>query len=67
MESIICELLAREANEIREMLRSFTRFLKKRNLILSVDKSKMMTFRKGRGRRKKEQRYWNETEIEEIK
>lgn len=26
----------------------------------------MMTFRKRGGRRKKEQRYWNETEIEEI-
>lgn len=59
-------LLARDANEMRKMLKSFAKFLKRRNLILSANKSKMMTFRRGEGRKKKEQWYWNESEIEEV-
>lgn len=47
-------LMTKEANDMREMLKRFSNFLEKRELNLSVEKSKMMTFRKGRGRRKKE-------------
>lgn len=58
MESIYADdivLLTKEPNEMKEILRRLAGFLKKRNLILSVEKSKMI-FTKGGGRRKKEQR-----------
>jgi len=45
----------KKAADLKEMLKSFSNFLGKRKLILSVEKLKMMTFKKGEGRRKKKQ------------
>lgn len=59
-------LVAKEANELREMIRNFSKFLEKRELILSAEKSKVMTFKKGGGRRKKERWPWKEGELEEV-
>lgn len=47
-------LLAKDANEMKKILKTLARFLKERDLNLSTKRSKMMTFR--RGRREKE--YW---------
>lgn len=50
-------LVAEEASDLKEMLRSFSKFLKKRELILivSVGKSKTTIFKKGEDKRKREQ------------
>jgi len=57
-------LVAKKAADLKEMLKSFSNFLKKRKLILSVKKLKMMTFKKGEGRRRKKQ--WLYNRIEEM-
>lgn len=47
-------LLTRNTNKMKKMLKTFARFLKKRELNLNTEKSKIMTFRRGKERKKKE-------------
>jgi len=58
-------LIAKEAADLKKMFKSFSNFLEKRELILSVEKSKIMTLKKGRGRKRKKW-FWNGIEIEEV-
>lgn len=52
-------MVAKETNDMREMLKRFLSFLGKRELTLSAEKSKMI-FKKAEGKRKKN--YGFETE-----
>lgn len=49
-------LLAKNKSELKKMIKIFRKFLEKKSLSLSPDKSKVMVFEKGRGRMKKENR-----------
>lgn len=48
-------------------MKRMKRYLEKKSLILSEEKSKVMVFKKGRGRRKKRKWLWGKKEIEETK
>lgn len=60
-------LLGRGEKELREMMRRFKRYLEKKNMILSTEKSKILVFEDGRGRKKKREWKWGEEDIEEVK
>jgi len=60
-------VLAKSEEELKGMLRRFKRFLEKRNMILSAEKSKILVFEDGRGRKKKREWRWGEENIEEVK
>lgn len=49
------------------MLRRFKRYLYKKNMILSTEKSKVLVFEDGRGRKEKREWKWDEKSIEEVK
>ncbi|XP_024874051.1 trichohyalin-like [Temnothorax curvispinosus] len=48
-------LLARSPEELKEMISRFRKYLEKKKLTLNAEKSKVMIFKKGRGRKKKEE------------
>lgn len=60
-------LIARSEQELKGMMRRFEKYIEKKGLILSPDKSKVIVFEKGRGRLKKREWSWREEEIEEVK
>lgn len=49
------------------MLRRFKKYLEKKSLILSSEKTKVMVFEKRKGRTKKRRWKWGEEELEEVK
>lgn len=51
-------LLAEGEDEIKCMMARLERYLDRKRLVLSVEKSKMMRFRKGDGRMKKVEWRW---------
>jgi len=57
-------LVWREA-ELKKVMKRFRRFLERRDLSLSPDKSKITVFEKGRKRTRK--RKWKEESIEKVK
>ncbi len=59
-------LLAKTGKEIREMMKTLQTFLRRRELQMNVEKTKMMVFRKAVGRSKKEVWQWEEKTIEEV-
>lgn len=60
-------LLAEGANEMRSMLERLERYLNKKKLELNADKTKIMTFRKGRGTLSKRHWRWKGKKMEEVK
>ncbi|CAD6216275.1 GSCOCG00011331001-RA-CDS, partial [Cotesia congregata] len=59
-------LLAKEEDEMREMIRTLERFVEKKRLEVNVGKTKVMRCRKGGGRKKRVRWEWNGREIEEV-
>ncbi|XP_025998026.2 trichohyalin-like [Solenopsis invicta] len=49
------------------MMKRFRKYLEKKELSLSADKSKVLVFENGRGRRKKREWKWKEENIEKVK
>lgn len=49
------------------MLKRFKKFIEKKGLVLSAEKSKIIVFENGKGRKKKREWKWEEEDIEEIK
>ena len=60
-------LLAENEQEMKGMLKRFKRYLERKNLMLSTEKSKILVFEKGGGRRRKGTWEWGEEKIEEVK
>lgn len=59
--------MAEREEELKGMLKRFKKFLDKRELRLSSEKTKIMVFEKGRGRTKKREWKWEEEKLEEVK
>lgn len=60
-------LLAKNEEDLRSMLKRFRKFITRKDLILSAEKSKILVFEKRRGRKKKREWKWREESIEEVK
>ncbi|XP_039313476.1 protein CROWDED NUCLEI 1-like [Solenopsis invicta] len=60
-------LLEEREAELKEMMKRFRKYLEKKELSLSADKSKVLVFENRRGRRKKREWKWKEENIEEVK
>lgn len=58
-------LLANNRDAIQDMMATFRRFLKERNLILCVEKTKMVVCNRKRGE-KKQTWFWKDKSIEEV-
>jgi hypothetical protein len=52
---------------MKEMLGNMEKYMRRKNLTVNVEKSKMMVFRKGGGRRKINEWRWEKNKIEEVK
>lgn len=59
-------LIAENEDEMRSMER-LKKYLKRKNLKLNTDKTKIMRFRKGGGRQGKREWRWTGKKIEEVK
>lgn len=59
-------LLAKSEQELKGMLKRFKKYLEKKGLLLSPEKSKVLVFERGRGSRRKRKWKWGEEEIEEV-
>jgi hypothetical protein len=57
-------VLAREEKGMKEMLGSMEKYMRRKKLTVNVEKSKMMVFRKGGGRRKINEWKWEKDKIE---
>ncbi|KAL6419350.1 hypothetical protein ACFW04_013929 [Cataglyphis niger] len=60
-------LLAKNEKVLKEMLKRFKKYLEVRELVLSPEKSKIMVFENGRGRKKNRKWKWGEESINEVK
>lgn len=60
-------LLAESEQELNEMMKKFKRYLERKGLILSPEKSKVMVFERGRGNTRKRIWKWGEEKVEEVK
>ncbi|XP_071572662.1 uncharacterized protein [Temnothorax nylanderi] len=60
-------LLAKSEQELREMIRRFKRYLERKGLYLSPEKSKVMVFERGGGGRSRREWKWGDENIEEVK
>jgi len=60
-------LLAKAETDLKEMIKRFRKYIEKKGLSLSSDKSKVMVFEKGRGRAKKREWKWGDKNLEEVK
>ena len=60
-------LVANEERGMKDMIRNAERYMKKKKLEVNVDKTKMMIFRKERGRAKESEWKWTERKIEQEK
>lgn len=60
-------LLAKSEQELKGVMRRFWKYIKKKGLMVSPEKSKVMVFEKGRGDRRKREWKWGEEDIEEVK
>lgn len=60
-------LVAQNEQDLKGMIKRFKKYLEKKDLILSPEKSKVMVFERGRGRVKKRDWRWGEESIEEVK
>jgi len=53
-------LLAKHKEDLKGMLRRFKRYLTRKQLTLNVEKSKIIVFENGRGRKKKREWKWGD-------
>jgi hypothetical protein len=60
-------VLAKEEKGMKEMLGNMEKYMRRKKLTVNVEKSKMMVFRKGGGRRKINEWRWEKDKIEEVK
>lgn len=60
-------LLAKSEAELKEMMKRFKKFLEKKGLILSPEKSKVLVFEKGKGAKRKREWKWEEEKLEEVR
>lgn len=60
-------LVAKSEQEMKGMLKRFKKYLERKGLVLSPDKSKMLVFEKGKGQRRRRMWRWDKEEIEEMK
>lgn len=60
-------LIAKSEEEMKGMIKRFKRYLERKCLKLSPEKSKMLVFENGKGRGKRREWYWGGEEIEEVK
>ncbi|XP_071650744.1 uncharacterized protein [Temnothorax longispinosus] len=60
-------LLAEEEQDMRSMISRLEGYLDRKGLTLSIEKSKVMRFRKGGGRKKKYDWRWKGKKLEEVK
>ena len=59
-------LLAKSEWEMKEMIKRFEKYIKKKKMILNVEKSKIVVFKKGRRGKNKEEWIWDGAKIEET-
>lgn len=59
-------LVARNEEDLKGMLKRFRRYLSKKRLTLNVEKSKIIVFENGKGRKKRREWRWREEIIEEV-
>jgi len=59
-------LLAKNEESMKETMERLERYLRNKNLQLNVEKSKMLCFRKGGGRRRRTKWRWKGKRIEEV-
>lgn len=60
-------ILAKSEQELKGMMRRLKKYIERKGLILSTQKSKVMIFEKARGRAGKREWKWDEENIEEVK
>jgi len=60
-------LLAKTEGELKDMMKRLKRYLKKKRIVLSEEKSKVMIFEKVRGRTKERRWSRGDKTIEEVK
>jgi len=60
-------LLSEDEGGLRSMISRLEDYLEKKRLELNVDKTKIMRFRKGKGRTSKKEWWWKGKKIEEVK
>lgn len=66
-DDIVFILLIKNEEDLKEMLKRFRKFMERKGLMLSTEKSKVVVFESKKGRRKKREWKWGEEEIEEVK
>ena len=59
-------IAANDEEEMKGMIRTYKRYLKKKGLELNVEKTKIMEFSKAGGRRKKTEFFWEEGKMIEM-
>lgn len=59
-------LLAENENEIRSMIERLEEYLRKKNLELNTEKTKILRFRKGGGKMEKREWRWKGKRIQEV-
>jgi len=60
-------MLAEREDDMRSMIERLEGYLERKKLVLNVDKTKVMRFRKGKGRMEKREWWWKRKRIEEVK
>lgn len=60
-------LLAKSEEELRSMLRRFKKYLEKKKMILSAEKTKILVFENGNGKKKSREWNWGDEKLEEVK
>jgi len=60
-------LVAKSEQELKSMMRRLKKYIDKKGLILSPEKSKVMVFERERGKSRKREWKWGEEEVEEVK
>lgn len=60
-------LLAESEQELNGIMKKFERYLERKGLILSPEKSKVMVFERGRGNTRKRLWKWGEEKVEKVK
>ena len=60
-------MLAKDEKEMKEMMKNLEKYTKRKKLVLNVEKSKIMVFRKGRGKKEEAVWTWGTEQIQEVK
>lgn len=60
-------LLVKSEQELKRMLKRLRKYIERKGLFLSPEKSKVMVFERGRDRKSKREWKWGEENMEEVK